>query len=214
MENNKKEVRAFHSDGIELRKANDTPDDFNYVDGIGVVYDREEELWDGYFESIDKEAFRECLAKNPEIKSFFNHDANYVLSTTSSNPPLQLADMGDGLFFSSPIPDTSYGRDLKTNLALGNIRGASFTFTVDKDDVTVDKNGHYHRRILRGTIYEIGPVTNPAYVSTHVSLRDKDALLEDAQARTAVMGEAHLKEMRDKENEYRRNLISLLEIDN
>jgi uncharacterized protein len=213
MSTDKKEVRAFKTDGIELRKT-DTSNDQKYVDGIGVVYDREEQLWDGYFEKIDRNAFKDCLSKNPEIKSFFNHDPNYVLSTNTSNPALQLTDLGDGLFFSSPIPDTSYGRDLIENLSRNNIRGASFTFTVNKDEVKTDKDGNYHRTIMDATIYEVGPVTNPAYVQTQVSLRDKDSLLDEAKKRTTISDMADLKAIQDKENEYRRNLISLLEINN
>jgi len=213
MSTDKKEVRAFKAE-VELRKTKDNSNDQKYVDGIGVVYDREEELWDGYFEKIDRNAFKDCLAKNPEIKSFFNHDPNYVLSTNTSNPALQLTDEGDGLFFSSPIPDTSYGRDLIENLSRGNVKGASFTFTVDKDEVRTDEKGNYHRTIMNATIYEVGPVTNPAYVQTQVSLRDKDSLLDEAKKRTNISDMADLKAIQDKENEYRRNLISLLEINN
>jgi HK97 family phage prohead protease len=210
---NKKEVRAFHTDGIELRKDAETSEQ-KYVDGIGVIYDREEQLWDGYYEKIDRMAFKDCLSKNPEIKSFFNHDPNYVLSTNTSNPALVITDMGDGLFFSSPIPDTSYGKDLIENLSRGNVKGASFTFTVDADDVSTDRNGDYHRTIMKATIYELGPVTNPAYVQTQVSLRDKDSLLQEAKARVVDKDVKELKAIRDKENEYRHNLIALLEIDN
>jgi HK97 family phage prohead protease len=210
-----KEVRAFHSDSIELRKAAKASDnEQKFVDGVGVIYDKEVELWDGYFERIDKNAFKECLSKNPEIKSFFNHDPNYVLSTNTSNPALVISDLGDGLFFSSPIPDTSYGRDLEENLKRKNVIGASFTFSVNRDNVTVDEKGCYHRTILDATIYEVGPVTNPAYVQTQVSLRDKDSLLDEAKKRTNISDVAELTEIRDRENEYRRNLISLLEINN
>jgi len=208
---NKKEVRAFHTDGIELRKDAETSEQ-KYVDGIGVIYDREEQLWDGYYEKIDRNAFKDCLSKKPEIKSFFNHDPSQVIATTTSTPPLVISDMGDGLWFSAPIPPTSYGEDLITNLTRGNVKGASFTFTVDKDTVEIDKDNNYHRTIMEATLYEVGAVTNPAYVQTQVSLRDKDSLLQEAKERILDKDVKELKAIRDKENEYRHNLISLLEI--
>jgi len=220
---NKKETRAFQTDGIELRKKDETTAQ-KYVVGVGIVYDREVELWDGYYERIDSSAFKDCLSKNPEIKSFFNHDPNFVLSTTESNPALVLNNKGDGLWFESPIPDTSYGRDLIENLTRNNVKGASFTFSIDKDSVTTDKDGNYHRTIKQATIYEIGPVTNPAFVQTQVSLRDKDGLLEDAKTRTQasdaddvseqLAAESARRAVEERGNIYRRNLITLLEIDN
>jgi len=199
-----KEVRAFPV-SIELRK--DDQAEQRFVDGVGVIYDKEVELWDGYYEKIDRNAFKDCLKGNPEIKSFFNHDPNYVLSTTASDPALVISDMGDGLMFSSPIPDTSYGRDLIENLKRGNVKGASFTFTVNRDSVTVDKDGNYHRSIDDATIYELGPVTNPAYTQTSVGLRSKDSLMEEARQRVS-------NDDVEAEHEYRRNVIALLEIEN
>jgi len=213
--NTNKEVRAFHSDSIELRKAAKASDnEQKYVDGIGVVYEKEEMIYDNYYEQVSRDAFKNCLSTKPEIKSFFNHNPDYVLSTSTSNPALQLTDLGDGLFFSSPIPDTSYGRDLEENLKRKNVVGASFTFSVNRDNVTVDEKGCYHRTILDATIYEVGPVTSPAYLQTQVSLRDRDSLLDEAKKRTTTSDVAELKAIQDKENEYRRNLISLLEINN
>jgi HK97 family phage prohead protease len=221
-----------------------------YVEGCGVVYNKEVELWDSYFETIDRDAFKDCLSQNPEVKCFFNHDPNYVLSTNRSTPALTLTQHDDGLYFCSPIPDTSYGRDLCENLSVKNITGASFTFIVDEDKVSIDKSGAYHRNITKCTLLEVGPVVNPAYTMTAVGLRDKESLIKEAEARTkaasepknnpdletvvaalaankrAIEEEAEEEaarrqavaetaaELRRRDNEYRRNLISLLEIEN
>jgi len=242
----KQEVRAFDSPAIKMLRADTADSKQRYVEGCGVVYNKEVELWDSYFETIDRSAFDECLSQNPEVKCFFNHDPNYVLSTNRSTPALTLTQHDDGLYFCSPIPDTSYGRDLETNLSVKNITGASFTFIVDEDKVSVDKAGNYHRNITKGTLLKIGPVVNPAYTMTAVGLRDKDSLIKDAEARTKASAEpenidiaaalsAYKKlveeeaeeeasrqkcvallaaELRRRENEYRRNLLSLLELEN
>jgi len=218
---NEKEVRAFHSvGGIDLRK--DEVAEQRYVEGVAVVYNQEEQLWDGYFERIDKDAFKKCLASNPELKCFFNHSADYVLSTTSSTPELRYEDTPIGLFFSSPIPNTSYGKDLIENLSRGNITGASFTFTVNDDEVTVDTEGNYHRTIKDATIFEFGPVTNPAYPMTSIGLRTKTEVMEEARARTSkpVEETSNMSTRNDdfialvnaSEHENRKRIVTILEI--
>jgi HK97 family phage prohead protease len=209
MSNKKLEARSLNSELIELRNT----DNQKYVDGFGILYNQEAELWEGYFEQIDKNAFTESLAKNEEVKSFFNHDPNFVLSTTRSNTALSLQNGNDGLFFSSPIHDTSYGKDLIENLSRGNVKGASFTFVVTEDEVTVDNEGNYHRTILKGDLYEVGPVTNPAYVLTSVSLCDKDSLLKEAQKRTQDT-KFFVKEVEANEFDFYKTILSYMEIAN
>ncbi|MDR2592994.1 MAG: HK97 family phage prohead protease [Chitinispirillales bacterium] len=253
----KKEVRAFDSPAIKMLRSGIEGDKQRYVEGCGVVYNREVELWDSYFETIDRGAFDDCLKSNPVVKCFFNHDPNYILSTNRSIPALTLTQRDDGLYFASPIPDTTYGRDLETNLTLKNVTGASFTFIVNEDKVSIDKAGAYHRTITKCTLLEVGPVVNPAYTMTSVGLRDKDSLIKEAEARTKASVEpetavetserdstaepvrvlaarvlesvkeeeasrqeavavldAELRRRRENENISRRNLLTLLEIEN
>lgn len=151
----------------EVRSAGEG-DDVRAV-GLGVVYDRWEELWPGYRERILPGAVK--LADN--VKSYFNHDPNMVLSTTESDPPLKVRETDDGFEYDSPIPPTSYGRDLAVNLERRNVKGSSFTFSVPRggDKVWEDEDGVFHREISELILYEIGPVTDPAFVSTTADVR-------------------------------------------
>jgi HK97 family phage prohead protease len=178
------EMRFAEIDGIKIRAEGEGNDKQEYVDGLGVVYDKEVELWDGYFEKIRAGAFDKCLSRwGAEVKSFFNHNPDFVLATTRSNPRLVLEDTPEGLIFHAPIPDTSYGRDLTENLKRRNVRGASFAFTPDRDGVIwrEDEKGNLHREIVSATIFEVGPVTNPAYPQTKAKVRSIDEL--EAEAR-------------------------------
>lgn len=163
----------------EVRAAGD-PDELR-VAGLGVVYDTWEEIWPGYRERI----LRGAVELAPEIKSYFNHDPNMVLSTTASNPPLVLRETDEGYEYDSPIPPTSYGRDLIVNLERRNVKGSSFTFVVPRggDSWWEDDNGVVHREIRRLILYEIGPVTDPAFVSTTAAIRSsREALLQERRA--------------------------------
>ena len=139
--------------------------------GIGIIYDEWQEIWPGCMERISKGAVK----KGAEVKSFFNHEPSQVLSTTSSNPPLKLKNTDKGLEYVSPIPPTSYGKDLEINLERGNVKGSSFAFSVPKDGVKAwEEKGIYYRDITKLNLFEIGPVTDPAYISTSANLRSAE----------------------------------------
>ena len=167
-----KEVRALFA---EARAAGDG-DDKN-VAGVGIIYDTWTEIWPGYRERINKGAVR--LADT--VKSYFNHDPSKVLSTSDSSPALSLDDQDDGLAYTSPIPPTSYGNDLRVNLERGNVRGSSFAFDIPKggDKMWEDDNGIIHREIRQLNLYEVGPVTDPAFIQTSASLRSTEKVIEE-----------------------------------
>jgi len=173
-------VRAFaleSNDRVELRAEGDAP---RRAVGYGVVYGREVEIFPGFRERIREGAFTESLADGHEVKSFFNHDSNFVLSTTHSDPALALTENRSGVKFDTPIPPTSYGRDLEVNIERGNVRGASFAFVVPEGgDEWTEKKGVYYREILRAELLEIGPVTNPAYHQTSAGLRSAEGAVDE-----------------------------------
>lgn len=171
------EIRFINTDICYSRMIiNEAEPEQRFVSGIGIVYNSESEIFPGVFESIAPGAFRKSIGKFETIKSFINHDASKILSTTRSKPPLELLDSDENLQFISPIPPTSYGQDLIVNLERENIKGASFAFTVHSNGDTYkkDSEGNLHRQITSAEIYEVGPVTNPAYKQTEVGLRSKE----------------------------------------
>ena len=144
--------------------------------GVGIVYDEWTEIWPGYKERIKKGA----VTRDAVVKSFFNHDPSQVLSTTESTPALELKDTSKGLEYISPIPPTSYGKDLEVNLERGNVKGSSFTFDVPEDgDKRWEEDGIFHRDIKKINLYEIGPVTDPAYIKTSANLRSAEDVYKE-----------------------------------
>lgn len=197
-----KEIRVINRD-VNLRASGSEDDAQDYVEGIGIVYDTEVEIWPGFFEKIRSGALSDSLKDGSVKKSFFNHNPSFVLSTTESDPALELKDESDGLRFKSPIPDTTYGNDLRENLKRKNVRGASFSFDVDKEGeiITIDEKDNWHREITKATLYEIGPVTNPAYESTEVSLRSVENIVKEIKQRNAPKTDnaAEIRANREKE---------------
>ena len=147
-----------------------------FVEGMGIVYNSRTEIFPGFFETIMPGSFSESLSNYRTVKSFINHKPGEVLSTIRSEPPLEILDGDNYLEFSSPIPPTTYGNDLIINLERGNIKGASFSFSITENGDFYKKlpDGSIHRTITEAEIYEVGPVTNPAYEQTEVNLRNKE----------------------------------------
>lgn len=179
-------------------------DDSSYVEGYGIVYEQETELFPGFKEKVARGAFR--MASGQEVKSYFNHDPAKILATTRSKPALELREDDTGVYYKAPIPPTSYGKDLEINLERENVTGASFAFSVDDDSWEERSDGTIFRYIKKGTMYEIGPVTDPAYVQTSAVGRAK-AMVEERKKDMNKPPEPDAEKL--KEQELRQNEIEL-----
>jgi hypothetical protein len=78
---------------------------------------------------------------------------------------LRLKEDNVGLRYEITPPDTQDGRDIRTLIERGDIRGSSFSFTVAKDgDTWEETDGVILRTVTRvSTLVDVGPVTFPAY---------------------------------------------------
>ena len=197
----KEEFRYIADQSYENRSTSTDDGDLqNSVSGIGIVYNSKTEIYPGVFESIAPGAFSESLSNFRTVKSFINHNPTKILSTTRSEPPLEILDGENFLEFNAPIPPTTYGNDLIINLKRGNIKGASFSFTISENGDVYKKlpDGSLHRTIIEAEIYEVGPVTNPAYEQTEIGLRNKgffEKVIESFQEK--ISDDTELKNIRD-----------------
>jgi HK97 family phage prohead protease len=138
-------------------------------------------------------AYKSAIAERQDVRSLFNHDANFVLGRTLSNT-LILQEDAVGLLTDTDPPDTQTIRDLVlAPIARGDVSGMSFAFTVRRtpetkitvtNGVTVIDNGGERttireedgveieeRELLDLNLFDVSPVTYPAYEQTDVALR-------------------------------------------
>ena len=168
--------------------------------GVGIIYDEWTEIYPGFKERIVKGAVK----NDKTVKSFINHDPSMVLATTKSKPALELNDTDKGVEYASPIPPTSYGKDLIVNLERGNIKGSSFAFSVPEDgQKTWEEDGVFYRDIKKLKLYEIGPVVDPAYVQTSAQLRSAEDVYKELRDAKSQLAEAEAQEQ-VKEEERRK----------
>lgn len=147
--------------------------------------DLEERIMPGAFDR----ALREC-----DPLALFNHGRSAVLGRKSSGT-LRLSVDARGLRYEIDPPDTSTGREVVELVRRGDVRGSSFSFvpkvtTERKLDAPVD-GVRYIVEVMDCDLFDVGPVTEPAYASTEAGLRlsggdgeaARNALVERMRAR-------------------------------
>jgi len=157
------ELRVKHGEG-ETRKAT--------IEGYAAVAGKWSEDLGGFKERIKPGAFAAAL-KVSDARALFNHDSNIVLGRQSAGT-LRLSEDKNGLFMEVDPPDTQLVRDMVlTPIERGDITQQSFGFTVEEDEWTENREtGEATRTITRfREIFDVSPVTFPAYPDTDVALR-------------------------------------------
>jgi HK97 family phage prohead protease len=165
MEENR-ELRSIHAPMQEEEgKAVGYAALFNSAADIGSF---EEVIEPGAFDGADMS----------DVRALFNHDPNMLLARTASGT-LSLRIDERGLRYEFTIPDTNAGRDLKELLRRGDINQSSFGFTIDKEDWEERAGMKPKRKIKRiKRLFDVSPVTFPAYQETSVALRSLEAWKE------------------------------------
>lgn len=171
---NQPEKRTYK---IEFRAGDN---DGRKVSGYAAVYDSQSnELW-GFDEIIERGAFED--ADLSDVRALFNHDPNQILARTSSGTlTLELDDKG--LRYEFDLPETSLGNDLKVMMQRGDISQSSFAFTIEEDSWE-EREGKIPLRHIHsiGKVYDVSPVTYPAYEQTTVTARSFEKFKLDSSA--------------------------------
>lgn len=141
------------------------------IEGHAAVFDSWSETLGGIFpfrEIVRKGAFSESIGKD-DIRALFNHDPNYVLGRNRAGT-LELVEDDIGLRVRILPPDTSWAKDIVTSIRRGDISQMSIGFIVE-DDKWFTKDSMDVREIWKVQLFDVSPVTFPAYTATDVGVR-------------------------------------------
>ena len=153
-------VGAAQEDGkIEARK----------IVGKPAVFGVLSEDLGGFRERILPGAFTKTIQEE-NCKSLWNHDPNYVFGSRKAGT-LDVRESEFGLEFETTPPDTSWARDFMASIERGDVDQMSFMFRTIKDRWIIDENDEVIRELVEVRLFEVSPVTFPAYPQTSVSLR-------------------------------------------
>ncbi|WP_342986092.1 HK97 family phage prohead protease [Clostridium saudiense] len=160
---------------FEVRNIGEGEEKQTHLQGYALTFDSlSEDL--GYFrEIIRKGALDNCKMDNVVLN--VNHDMDKPLARNKKGNgigTLTLTVDEKGLFFDAIPTDTSYSRDLISNMEAGIIDKCSFAFMLDwQDDESqtwdwdTNNRGYDLRTINKiKEIFDVSIVTNPAYEST------------------------------------------------
>ena len=129
--------------------------------------------WDTFVETIERGAFDSALARDDlDVRCLFNHDDNFVLGRTKSGT-LSLEADETGLRYEAKLPETGL-EHVKEAVKRGDVDQSSFAFTIRKDQWEHVKDGPDIRTIIDvDELFDVSPVTYPAYPDTTVALRSR-----------------------------------------
>ena len=176
------EFRAYKQAGApEVRAAGDVLT----IEGYAAVYSRLSQNLGGFVEMVDVGAFTDTLARQGErnIMGLGNHDVSWLLGTTDSGT-LRLESDATGLRYliDLDMADPDAVR-MAAKVRTGKMRGSSFSFRTIEDSWSATTQGFPLRNLVAAELFDVGPVSQPAYRSTEeagysVALRSLSAFID------------------------------------
>ena len=132
------------------------------ITGHAAVFNKLSSDLGGFREIIAPNAFESVLSD--DVRALINHDPNLLLARTTSGT-LNLEQTNEGLQYSFDVPDTTYGRDLIISMERSDISQSSFAFTIEEDSWETTEDGEIRTINKVKQLYDVSPVTYPAYPS-------------------------------------------------
>ncbi|MFA5423831.1 MAG: HK97 family phage prohead protease [Phycisphaerae bacterium] len=181
-------------EGVEYRIASEirlSDGDKPKIVGYAAVFEKLSELLGigDFREKIAKGAFAETII-NDDIRALVDHDSSRILGRNKAGT-LVLREDDTGLMSEIMPPDTTIGRDIVQSIKRGDITGMSFGFrTISDIWETID--GIAIRTLRKVQLFDVSPVTFPAYPDTSVAVRS----LEQWKKETEIIRPSAVESMR------------------
>ena len=152
----------------------------NIITGRPIVYNSRTDL--GWFDEVIEPS---ALSKTDltDVRFLVNHDTSKIPLARSrrnngnSTMKLTVDDAGMGIRVTLDTENNSEARALYSAVQRGDISGMSFMFGIDDEEWENLESDHPTRHIKAiSTVVEVSAVTFPAYESTEINARSKEAL--------------------------------------
>lgn len=163
----------------EIRAEETTGDDekpVKHLIGYAAMFGKRTTIFPGMDEIVAPGAFSASLKKGDDVRALFNHSPDMVLGRSKAGT-LTLEEDDKGLRYDITLPDTQIAEDLYTLVNRGDVSGSSFAFRCTKDEWDKSDPKCALRTLKEVKLFDVSPVTYPAYPQTKVSARALDERL-------------------------------------
>lgn len=196
------ERRVMADARMEVRQEGERP----VLRGYAAVYGQWSEDLGGFRERIAPGAFGRALA-GADVRALWNHDSAFVLGRTKAGT-LRLRDDEHGLFVEIDPPDSLLGQAWVESVRRGDVSQMSFAFSIEKAEHTWGEDGTREQTLRDVTLFEVSPVTFPAYPQTELDVRalwpERDG--HNGQAPVEAEGSAEAEETQGRLDVLRKRL--------
>lgn len=137
------------------------------VAGYAAVFDAPSVLlYNSFKEKIDRGAFAGSLTE--DVRALWNHNDDIVIGRTKAQT-LRLAEDAHGLRVEIDLPQSR--PELLESIRRGDVDQMSFAFEVQADEWGKGDDGVPLRTLQKVRLFEVSPVTFPAYPQTSIAMR-------------------------------------------
>jgi len=159
----KTEVRVSRIDGAS-----------KIVGYASVFYDKDDdgtefEIFEGFVERIMPGAFDRAIRERDDVRALFNHAPDNMLGRTEPGT-LRLSVDRRGLRYEIDLGNTIIAKDVAEHIERGDVTGSSFSFAVTDQETRTEDEVDI-REITGVRLFDVGPVTYPAYEATTTGTR-------------------------------------------
>ena len=173
-----REVRSILTE-VRVKETEQGP----VIHGYGAVYNQTSEpipTKEGrtFQERIHPRAFEKLLATNPDVRALGNHDPNMLLGRTKSGT-MTLGSDDRGLHYEIRPSGSAIGDHFLKAIQRGDMDGSSFSFNAAPGGEQWDHTTTPPTRTITEMrdLFDVGPVTFPAYVDAGVAARSMSTSL-------------------------------------
>ena len=174
--------------------------------GYAVVFNSLSDDLGWFREQIRPGAFANSI-KTSDIRALWNHNPDYVLGRNRAGT-LMLEEDEKGLRIEINPPDTTWAKDLMQSISRGDVDQMSFGFRTKQDEWDERDPKNVIRTLLEVDLFDVSPVTYPAYPATSIGVRSAKEIFDSHAAAQRSNKAAEIADDQEVNLRYRLQLLS------
>ena len=194
-----KEQRAL-AEQVEIRKSEDKP---TTITGYAVKWGQLSSPlgWGDFQEQFQRGAFTKALAENRDnIYAAWNHDPANILGRAPNTLKIEEDEIG----LRYEITPPSWAQKYVESIERGDVRGSSFIFSPVEQSWDESNPDMAIRTITNANLFEVSPVTTPAYPTSSVGVRSAEAVYKEFRQK---QDEPRFNELKQKQRQRELDLL-------